>query len=61
MTPGALGFQEGAYVLVGPLFGLGPESALALSLIKRAKDLAIGAPALLIWQVGEGRRLLLKS
>jgi putative membrane protein len=61
MTPGALGFQEGAYVLVGPLFGLGPESALALSLIKRAKDLAIGAPALLIWQAGEGRRLLLKN
>jgi putative membrane protein len=61
MTPGALGFQEGAYVLVGPLFGLGPESALALSLIKRAKDLAIGAPALLIWQAGEGRRLILKS
>jgi putative membrane protein len=60
MTPGALGFQESAYVLIGPLFGLGAESALALSLIKRAKDLVIGAPALLIWQVGEGRRLVLK-
>ncbi len=60
MTPGALGFQEGAYVLVAPLFGLTAESALALSLLKRAKDLAIGVPALLIWQASEGRRLLSK-
>jgi putative membrane protein len=61
MTPGGLGFQEGAYVLVAPLFGLPPETALALSLIKRGKDIAIGVPALLLWQVGEGRRLVLKS
>ncbi len=61
MTPGGLGFQEGAYVLVAPLFGLPPETALALSLIKRAKDIAIGVPALLLWQAGEGRRLVLKS
>ncbi len=60
MTPGGLGFQEGAYVLVAPLFGLGAESALALSLLKRAKDFAIGVPALLIWQTTEGRRLLSK-
>ena len=58
MTPGALGFQEGAYVLVAPLFGLGPESGLALSLIKRAKDVVIGVPVLLIWQAMEGRKLL---
>jgi putative membrane protein len=61
MTPGGLGFQEGAYVLVAPLFGLPPESGLALSLLKRAKDIAIGVPALLVWQAGEGRRLMLKT
>ena len=61
MTPGALGFQESAYVLIGPLFGLGGESALALSFIKRAKDMVIGAPALLFWQMGESKRLVLKS
>lgn len=60
MVPGALGLQEAAYTLIGPIFGLDPATALALSLIKRARDLAIGAPALLIWQAGEGRRLLAK-
>jgi putative membrane protein len=58
MTPGGLGIQEGAYVVVAPLFGLPPETALALSLMKRAKDILIGAPALLIWQAQEGRKLV---
>lgn len=55
--PGAIGVQEAAYVLVGPLFGLPPDHALALSLLKRARDLLIGVPALLAWQVGEARRV----
>lgn len=55
--PGALGVQEAAYVLVGPLFGLPPDHALALSLLKRGRDLLIGMPALLAWQVGEMRRV----
>lgn len=59
MLPGALGLQEAAYALIGPVFGLDPATALALSLIKRARDLAIGVPALIAWQVGEGRRALL--
>ena len=58
VIPGALGVQEGAYLLLAPLFGLDPQTALALSLIKRARDLAIGVPALLVWQIGEGRRLV---
>jgi len=49
--------QEAAYALAGPLFGLPPESALALSLAKRARDLAIGVPTLLAWQLGEARQL----
>ena len=57
-VPGALGVQEGAYVVLGAQFGLGADSALALSLLKRARDLAIGAPALLAWQMAEGWRLL---
>lgn len=57
-VPGALGVQEGAYVLLGRLLGVRPETALALSLIRRARDLVIGAPALLLWQMGEGGRLL---
>ncbi|WP_158818295.1 lysylphosphatidylglycerol synthase domain-containing protein [Methylocapsa sp. S129] len=54
--PNALGVQEGAYALLAPLVGLTPADALALSLIKRARDLAIGAPALLIWQRAEAAR-----
>ncbi|HWF78526.1 MAG TPA: lysylphosphatidylglycerol synthase domain-containing protein [Caulobacteraceae bacterium] len=57
-TPMGLGVIEGGYVIVGHLFGLTPEFALALSLIKRVRDIAIGIPALAIWQAMEGRRLL---
>lgn len=56
MVPQSLGVQEGAYVLLGALFGVAPEAALALSLIRRARDFAIGAPALIAWQIVEGRR-----
>jgi putative membrane protein len=57
-VPNALGVQEGAYVMLGAAFGLTPETALALSLLKRARDLAIGVPALLVWQMLESGRLL---
>ncbi len=58
LIPGAIGLQEGAYVLIGPLFGLPPEAALALSLLKRARDLAIGIPIIIAWQIGEGRAMV---
>ena len=57
-APMGLGVIETGYAVVGPLFGLTPEFALALSLIKRARDIAVGLPALALWQVLEGRRLL---
>lgn len=53
--PGALGVQEGGYVLLGALVGLSPPTALALSLIKRARELLLGLPALLYWQLIESR------
>jgi glycosyltransferase 2 family protein len=55
--PNAVGVQEAAYVLIGANFGLAPEMALALSLLKRARDLTIGLPALGVWQIVEGARL----
>jgi len=58
LVPGALGIQEGGYMLLGTFFGLGPDTALAISLIKRIRDVALGAPAMLAWQFVEGRRLL---
>ena len=54
--PNAVGVQEGAYILLGGAFGLTPEMAIALSLLKRARDLAIGLPALGAWQAVEGSR-----
>jgi putative membrane protein len=61
VAPMGVGVQEATYYIIGPLFGLPPELALALSLLKRARDLAIGLPALLIWQGVEGRRLVTRG
>ena len=44
--PGSLGAQEGGYLLLAPLVGLTPDAALALSLAKRARELALGLPGL---------------
>jgi putative membrane protein len=61
-VPNALGVQEGGLVLLGAMFGVDASAALALSLIKRGRDLVIGVPALLVWQVFEGRHgLTLRS
>ena len=57
VVPNAVGVQEGAYILLGATFGLSPEMALALSLLKRARDLAIGLPTIGVWQALEGGRL----
>ncbi len=57
-VPGALGVQEGVMVLLGSMVGLGPEVALALSLVKRVRELVIGVPGLLAWQLAEGKNLL---
>ncbi|HVW50097.1 MAG TPA: flippase-like domain-containing protein [Trinickia sp.] len=44
--PGSLGAQEGGYLLLAPLVGLTPDAALALSLAKRARELALGLPGM---------------
>jgi putative membrane protein len=56
-VPNSVGVQEGAYVLLGGAFGLSPEMALALSFVKRARDLAIGLPVIGLWQAVEGGRI----
>jgi glycosyltransferase 2 family protein len=56
MVPNAIGLQEGAYIVLGGAFGLTPEFALGLSLLKRGRDLALGIPALMTWQLSEGHR-----
>lgn len=56
MVPNAIGVQEAAYVMLGAGFGITPDQALALSLLKRGRDLLLGIPPLLIWQLVETRR-----
>ena len=51
------GVQEGAYVLVGSLVGLPASPALAVSLLKRARDLIKGVPAVMVWQYIERREV----
>src|SRR5262249_7705180 len=55
--PGALGVQEGGYVMVCALFGISPQAAIELSLLKRIREVALGIPALIVWQMVETRRL----
>jgi putative membrane protein len=54
--PGGLGVQEGGFILLGSIIGIGPETGLALSLVKRVRELLTGLPALVAWQIIEGRR-----
>ncbi len=60
-VPAALGVQESALIGVGAALGVGADLAFAVSLIKRARELAWGLPALLSWQYAETRRLHLHS
>jgi putative membrane protein len=57
IVPSRLGVQEGGYIVLGALFGLSPDVALALSLLKRGREIATGLPCLIIWQSTEARRL----
>ena len=54
-VPGALGVQEGGMVVICAAFGLSPELAIALSLVKRVRELVLGVPALVASQL-LGRR-----
>jgi glycosyltransferase 2 family protein len=58
VVPNGLGVQEATYALLAPLLGVGAEFGLAVSLLKRARDIVLGVPILLISQAVEGRRML---
>lgn len=58
VVPGALGVQEAGFIMVGGLFTIPPETAIALSMVKRVRELAVGIPGLLAWQWIEGNRLV---
>lgn len=48
--PGALGVQEGGYLLLGGALGLTPDQALALSLLRRLRELTLGGIGLVLWR-----------
>ena len=56
LVPWAAGVQEGGFVLVGAVLHLSPAAAIAMSFVLRARDVVLGAPAILLWYGAEARR-----
>jgi putative membrane protein len=54
-VPGAVGVQEGGFVVLAALFGVPVDAALSISLTKRVRELALGLPGLVVWQIHEYR------
>jgi putative membrane protein len=57
LVPVNAGVQEAGYAGLGAIFGVPPELSLGVSLVRRARDIIVGVPILLIWQFVEMRRL----
>ena len=60
-VPASLGVQEGGYMMVCTVLGLGPAPAIELSLLKRIRELVLGIPAMIAWQIIEVRLLAATS
>jgi putative membrane protein len=56
-VPGRVGIQEAAYTILAGIFGVPPDIAISLSLLRRARDFVIAVPVLLAWQGLEAHRL----
>ncbi|MCE5359491.1 flippase-like domain-containing protein [Candidatus Igneacidithiobacillus taiwanensis] len=52
--PGALGVQEGGFMLFGAVVGVPADLALVYSLLRRFRELFLGLPLLLSWYMMEG-------
>jgi putative membrane protein len=57
LVPVNAGVQEAGYAGLGAIFGVPPELSLGVSIIRRARDLTVGVPILLLWQYLEMRHL----
>lgn len=60
LVPGAIGVLEASFIVFGGLFGISAADSLALALAKRVRELLLGLPGLLAWQLAEGRRIWLR-
>ncbi len=56
-VPSGLGVQETGYYFVGQLLGIPDYLAVTLALIARVRELALGIPGVICWQLIEARRL----
>lgn len=61
MVPASLGVQETVLVIFGHSLGISTETAIAVSLVKRLREVIWGVASLLSWQWMEGRRLRLPA
>ncbi len=50
LVPSGLGLQEVGLLALGAVLGIDGPTALALSLVKRMRDILFGVPSLLTWQ-----------
>ena len=50
IVPGALGVQEGGFIVIGAALGLDAPTALALATARRLRDAIIFFPGLIAWQ-----------
>ena len=57
VVPASLGVQETVLVVFGHTLGVGAETAIAVSLVKRLREVVYGIASLASWQWMEGRRL----
>ena len=55
VVPGALGVQEGGFLLIGAALGIDGTTALALATARRFRDLIVYFPGLIAWQCAEAR------
>jgi putative membrane protein len=51
--PGGLGVQEGALGHLARAYGVAPEAAVTLVLVKRLREVVVGLPALVVWAFHE--------
>jgi uncharacterized membrane protein YbhN (UPF0104 family) len=56
LIPSGWGAQEASLVALGAVAGLSADAALALGLVKRAREFGIGLPGLAAWAIAEHRR-----
>lgn len=58
-VPAGIGVQEAGYAMLAPIFGLPSELGITVSLLRRAREITLGVPALIYWQFVEGRNVLM--